>query len=440
MVEGPAYLAQQAEERTHNVLMGSLDYQINFNEGKNTFVVYYGGQNTDRDHYTGIFPDEPEEIAAFVANAPYGISDVTTHQGGIQLNTKLSQFLGGQAVVTVGAEYVYDDVFDEIESYNYLIDQTTTDLGLLLQHDWDILPALNLLSGVRVDKHNLVDDPIVSPRLSVLYKLKNSMQFRLGWGTGFRAPQAFDTDLHIAFAGGGISRISLSENLQEERSNSYTASLNYDKASQHFIAGFTVEGFHTTLDNAFFQFPLGEDAFGERFEKRNGKGATVSGVTLEGRVNIDYIFEVEAGFTLQSSLFDEAVENIEGLPAKREFLRTPNDYGFATITYTPTKSWSASTNIVYTGTMELAHFGGEGTGQIEDRYFISQAFTEVGFRLGHTFSLKKSATGIELFTGVKNVFDAYQQDFDISKNRDSNFVYGPSLPRTFFLGLRIKSL
>jgi outer membrane receptor for ferrienterochelin and colicins len=440
MVDGPAYLAQQAEERTHNVLMGSLDYQINFNEGKNTFVVYYGGQNTDRDHYTGIFPDEPEEIAAFVANAPYGISDVTTHQGGIQLNTKLSQFLGGQAVVTVGAEYVYDDVFDEIESYNYLIDQTTTDFGLLLQHDWDVLPALNLLSGVRVDKHNLVDNPIVSPRLSVLYKLKNSMQLRLGWGTGFRAPQAFDTDLHIAFAGGGISRISLSENLKEERSNSYTASLNYDKASQHFIAGFTVEGFHTTLDNAFFQFPLGEDAFGERFEKRNGKGATVSGVTLEGRVNIDYIFEVEAGFTLQSSLFDEAVENIEGLPAKREFLRTPNDYGFATITYTPTKSWSASTNIVYTGTMELAHFGGEGTGQIEDRYFISQAFTEIGFRLGHTFSLKQSATGIELFTGVKNVFDSYQQDFDISKNRDSNFVYGPSLPRTFFLGLRIKSL
>ncbi len=32
MVDKPAYLTQQSEERTHNVWMGSLDYQINFNE------------------------------------------------------------------------------------------------------------------------------------------------------------------------------------------------------------------------------------------------------------------------------------------------------------------------------------------------------------------------------------------------------------------------
>lgn len=440
MVDKPAFLTQQSEERMHNVFMGSVDYQINFNDEKNSLIFYYGGQKTLRDHYTGIQPDDADELASFIRNPPYGVSNVVTHQGGVQFNNRFDRFLGGTAVLTVGTEYVYDDVLDQIEPYNYLIDQTTTDLGVFVQHDWNITPQLNFLSGFRVDKHNLVDTPIFSPRLSLLYKFRETTQFRLGWGTGFRAPQAFDTDLHIAFAGGGVSRISLAEDLRQERSNSLTASVNYDKATERFIAGFTLEGFHTYLKDAFYQFPLGTDEFGQRFEKRNGTGATVQGVTLEGRANFDYLLQVDAGLTIQSSLFDTPVENIEGLRARREFLRTPNRYGYATLTYTPTKNWNISSNIVYTGAMELAHFGGEGTGQTEDEYVTSPDFTEVSLRVGHTFNLPKVKTGIELFGGIKNMFNAYQQDFDRGKNRDSNYVYGPSLPRTVYVGLRIKSL
>lgn len=438
MVEGPAYLAKQSEERTHNVFMGSMDYQLDFNNYKNTLAIYYGGQKTDRGHYTGINPDSADELTQFFAKPPYGTSDLVTHQGGFQLNNRLDDFIYGNAVLSVGAEYIYDDVFDIIETYNYLIDQTTTDLGAFLQYDWSIVPELNLLTGVRLDKHNLVDKAILSPRVSMLYKWQETTQFRLGWGTGFRAPQAFDTDLHIAFAGGGVSRISLADNLKEERSNSYTASVNYDKATEHFIAGFTLEGFYTILDDAFYQFPLGEDEHGQRFEKRNGSGATVKGITIEARANFDYVFEMEAGLTVQSSLFDDAIDNIKVLPTKREFLRTPNDYGYATLTYNPSKLWNISANMTYTGTMELAHFGGENTGQLDDEYFTSPTFIDMGLRVGHTFELSNIDTGLELFGGVKNILDAYQNDFDLSKNRDSNYIYGPSLPRTIFVGIRVK--
>ena len=440
MVDKPAHLAQQSEERTHNVLMGSLDYQINFNEEKSALILYYGGQYTDRDHYTGIIPDEEPELSQFYADPPYGISHVTTHQGGAQYNHRVNSFLGGKSVITLGSEYVYDEVLDVIEAYNYKIDQTTRNLGGFLQNDWDITPDLNFLSGFRIDQHNLLDKAILSPRLSLLYKWKKETQLRLGWGTGFRAPQAFDTDLHIAFAGGGISRITLSDNLKEERSNSFTASVNYDKAREHFIAGFTLEGFHTHLNDAFYLFPLGEDQFGERFEKRNGSGATVKGITLETRANFDYMLQVDAGITLQESQYDEAVENIEGLEAKREFLRTPNNYGYATFTYTPTKKLSASANIVYTGPMELVHFSGEGTGQALDEYTSTPSFTELSLRLGYSFEFPNIDTGMEVFGGVKNLTNAYQDDFDLGKNRDSNYVYGPGAPRTVFVGLRIKSL
>lgn len=438
MVDKPAYLTKQSEERTHNVLMGSLDYQLNFDTS--SLIFYYGGQRTDRDHYTGIVPDDAIEQQAFFADPPYGRSEVTTHQGGTQYNQRFDAFFGGTTVLTGGVEYVYDDVFDEIDAYNYLIDQTTKNLGVFFQNDWEVTPELNFLAGFRVDKHNLVDHAIFSPRLSLLYKLKETTQFRVGWGTGFRAPQAFDADLHIAFAGGGVSRISLADDLEEERSNSYTASINYDKASEHFIGGVTAEGFYTHLNDVFYQFPLGEDGFGERFEKRNGSGATVKGITLEVRANYDYILELEAGFTLQSSRFDDAVENIEGLPSRQDFLRTPNDYGYATLTYTPMEKLIASANIVYTGTLDIIHFAGEGTGQIVDDYDLTPTFTELSLRAGYTFELPKWSTGLELFGGVKNVTNSYQDDFDIGKNRDSNYIYGPAAPRTIFVGLKISSL
>jgi len=67
---------------------------------------------------------------------------------------------------------------------------------------------------------------------------------------------------------------------------------------------------------------------------------------------------LEAGVTLQTSLHDEPVDNIEELPPKREFLRTPNQYGYMIITFMPDKHFNASISNVYTGSMQLAHFAG----------------------------------------------------------------------------------
>ncbi|MFK7776364.1 MAG: TonB-dependent receptor [Saprospiraceae bacterium] len=438
MIDVPSHLALQSEERTHNVWMGNIDYQINFNDDNSSFISYLAAQNTERDHYTGIFPDDSLAIVNHLVAPPSGISDNTTFQAGVQLNHLLQHFFGGTNVLTVGGEYVVDDVFDEIVAYRYKVDQLTKTVGGFLQSDWEVTPSINLLTGVRLDKHNLVDRIIASPRASLLYKLKNTTQFRLTWSTGFRAPQAFDADLHIAFAGGGISRISLSPDLKEERSNSWSGSINYDLPKEKFIVGFTVEGFYTYLKNAFYQESIGEDAFGELFEKRNGDGATVQGATLELRANYDQKVQLEGGFTLQTSEYDESVVNIEGIEGRQEFLRTPNQYGYAMLTIMPNKKFNISANLVYTGNMEIAHFAGAPE-QLTDEYLTTKAFTELSLKVGYTFDLKKMDSGLEVFGGVKNVTNAYQDDFDSGKNRDSNYVYGPSLPRTFFVGIRLKS-
>jgi len=222
MVEKAPHLAQQAEERDQAVWMSSLDYQINFNQGKSSLLSYLAAQRTDRDHYTGIIPDEDDQDAllAHLAMPPYGTSLSQTFNVGVQLNHDLSSLGDKSHVLTLGTEYVSDETVDDIPSYNYLIDQLTRNWGVFAQSDWELTSKLNLLSGARLDWHNLVDGIVFSPRVSLLYKPTSRPQRGMGYGPGFRAPQAFVTAWHIAFAGGGISRVVLVDQLQQETPDS----------------------------------------------------------------------------------------------------------------------------------------------------------------------------------------------------------------------------
>ena len=449
MIDKLAHLAKQSEERIHNILMGGLDYEINFNNHLSSVNAYVAGQKTDRDHYTGLYPERDEyetqtkfddALMEHLANPPYGKTDNTTMQGGVNVNHKLTDFFSGTNRLTGGVEYVYDEVVDSIPQYDYLIDQQTKNLGVFLQSNWMMNKSFTLLTGLRADKHNLLDHAIVSPRVSLLYRLKEYTQFRATWGTGFRAPQAFDADLHIAFAGGGVSRITLDPNLEEERSNSLSGSINFDKPTERYIFGLTFEGFYTQLKDAFYLEPTGSDDRGELFEKRNGPTAVVKGVTLEARANYNKMAQIEAGYTLQSSKFDTPITHFSGeKEGKREFLRSPNQYGYAVLTLTPNQRVSASLSALYTGTMQLAKFS-PNEDWAPNEYRTSPKFTELSLKLGYTLPVESVNTGVEIFGGIKNITNFFQDDADNYKNRDSNYMYGPSQPRTFYVGIRLKSI
>ncbi|WP_346858978.1 TonB-dependent receptor [uncultured Draconibacterium sp.] len=439
-IEGPAYIAKQSEERTHDIIMGGIDYS--YNRSMNTgFVVYTAGQYTKRKHYTGIAPDGGDELQDFNNAPPYGHSKNYTYQFGAQLNHAVNNFVGaGTNILTFGAEFVTDDVYDQIEAYDYLIDQTTNNFGAFVQSDWSITQKTTLLAGIRADKHNFVDDLILNPRVSLLLKPNLNTQLRLSWSTGFRAPQAFDADMHIAFAGGGIQTIKLAEDLEAERSQSVSTSLNWDKPSEKHIYGFTLEGFYTQLKDAFILEETGTDESGNSvMEKRNGGNSYVYGATFEARTNLNRKLQIEAGFTLQKSRYEEEVIWSEELPGTKDYLRTPDAYGYYTLSWTPTQRFSASLSGVYTGTMLVPHYGLAGdAGTIdEDVLFESPAFMETNIKLGYTINLKRIDSSIEFFGGVSNLFDEYQDDFDSGKNRDSGYIYGPAKPRSVFFGVKL---
>jgi outer membrane receptor for ferrienterochelin and colicins len=88
--------------------------------------------------------------------------------------------------------------------------------------------------------------------------------------------------------------------------------------------------------------------------------------------------------------------------------------------------------------MFVPHFAG-APNQAQDEMSISPRFSELNCRFSYLVEFSKKKSGIEWFCGVKNIFNAYQSDFDTGKNRDSNFIYGPAQPRTFFVGVKWKS-
>ena len=429
------HLREQGEERTHSTWITSVDYEVDFNDNLSLFT-YMGAQNTERNHYTGIFPDLDHEIENHINNPPYGNSNINTLNTGVQINKKINNFITGANTLSLGIEHLYDNVLDEIKAYNYKIDQETQNTATFLQSDWMLSEKLSLLSGIRLDQHNLIKKHVLSPRYSLLYKF-NKSQIRLSYGEGFRAPQAFDTDLHIAFAGGGVSRVNLDSELKPETSKSISGSINYDLSTDRYIYGFTIDLFITQIKNTFFLNPIGTDEFGEIFEKQNGDNAKVKGATFEFRINYKQKLQLESGFTMQSSQFQNPVIYINGISGTTDFMRTPENYGFAILSMYPTKNIFFNINYIYTGEMKVPHLSG-AENQIEDEILTTSTFHEINSKLNYTFNIKNIDSKIDFFIGVKNILNSYQQDFDTGKYRDSNFIYGPSQPRTIFIGLIAK--
>ncbi|GAB3815000.1 TonB-dependent receptor [Pontibacter rugosus] len=424
-LDGPADRADQSEYRLQNILVGGFNWDHRSRDGNSSFSLYGSGQNTKRTHYTGI--DQSDG---------WGSTQNHTLQVGFQYNYTSHDFLGGTNTFTAGAEHLYDDTFDEIKAYDYLIDQRTNLTGVFLQSDWDINAAFTVLAGVRANKHTYVDKLILTPRLNLLYKLGTTTQLRASYARGFRAPQAFETDMHIAFAGGGISLIQLDPNLREEKSNSFNVSMDFNKASEEMIFGFTVDGFYTRLIDAFVLEEIGTDASGnQQLLRKNGSNSTVKGVTLEGRLNYDQRFQLETGITMQQSLYDTPVAWSSTIAGTRAYLRSPNTYGYYVLTLLPQSRFNTTFSGVYTGSMQVPHFAG-APGVVEDVLYTSPTFMENNVKLSYRFTLRSIAKDLQLSMGVQNMFNAYQKDFDIGAYRDSNYVYGPARPRTFFFGLK----
>ena len=125
------------------------------------------------------------------------------------------------------------------------------------------------------------------------------------------------------------------------------------------------------------------------WERRNGSGATVAGVNFEGKIGIPHRFELQLGYTLQSSRYDTPERWSDQLAPQRKMFRAPDHYGYLTSLFDITPRFKASLFGTYTGSMLVKHILSDGTNET-DLEQNTPSFWDMGIKLAYTFRIGKA--------------------------------------------------
>ena len=418
----PPHEAMIAEQTEHGINTGGVKFDVFSKDNKHRFNAFTSIQHIVRDSYYG---------AGMYPNA-YGKTNDLTWVGGAQYIYRMAECLFMPSDLTVGLEYNEDYLQDNMWGYDRVTDQTVRIVSAYAQNEWKN-SRWGFLMGGRLDKHNLIKKVIFSPRANLRFNPTENVNLRASYSYGFRAPQAFDEDLHIDNVGGTVSMIRLAEDLQVEKSQSLSVSADIYHSWGDWQGNVLVEGFFTDLDDVFALKELGFENGVLIKERCNESGARVFGANLEGKVAWRKVFQLQAGLTTQSSKYKEARSWSDDVEATRKMFRTPDLHGYMTASYNPLKELTLALTGTYTGSMLIEHHAG----MIDKNATVETPdIWDMGFKTAYDFKMYGNVS-LQLNAGVQNVFNSFQDDFDSGADRDSGYIYGPTLPRTFFFGVKL---
>lgn len=443
------------EELDHDTFIGGADYEINSKDNSVKFQLYTSASYTNRDSYYGGLGGSRTKQDSILANNAYGTTKDLAWVNGVQYTKKLKN----NDVLTLGSELNHNNTKDVILGYNRVVDQTVNSVGAYAQYEWKLSEKITALLGARLDnvqvdgrftvgviERNIdVNQSAFSPRFTLSYQINNALKFRGGYARGFRAAQAFNEDLHISSVGGEPQFVILSDNLKTEYSDAFTGSFNYSKNIGLMQMDFLIEGFYTTLHDPFTIVSTGVGLPNGSIieEVRNGSGASVYGSNFEFGLSPNPAWRFQIGGTIQRTSYDtpQLLFESDGTPGESdimidEFVRNPNLYGYINASWIPSEKFNIDVTSTYTGKMVVPLV-------ISDTGFLQLNETESFFDLNiklesHVDFSKNFMTTFSV--GVKNLFNSFQDDFDIGPTRDSDYVYGPNAPRTLFFGIKFGKL
>lgn len=422
-----AHQAMVAEQVDHNIHGGEASFDLWSRSRADHLNVFAALQNTTkRNSYYGSEMDP---------NA-YGTTHDLVISSGAQWTHSFSRLWFMPSELIAGVEYNHNYLHDVTLSYDHDQLQRVNIYSGYLQNEWRD-DRWGFLIGCRIDKNSLISNAILSPRANIRFNPSDNFNFRLSYSTGFRSPQAYAEDFHVAVVGGERLVTVLAPGLTHEKSNSFSGSADMYHRFGNVQTNLMIEGFYTDLRDVFALRKLDEpdDQGNAVLERYNGSGATVWGVNVEAKASFPGMVDLQAGLTWQRSRYKTPEywsENPAVAPEKRMF-RTPDLYGYLMVSYNITRSFRASLNGTYSGSMLVQHM--EGSGTPVDVAETTPDFFDLGFKLNYEFKIMHSGC-IDLGIGISNIFNSYQKHFDQGYLRDSGYIYGPMLPRSLSASVR----
>ena len=445
--EYPLHERDVAEAVKHDIKTLAFTYDQFFRDF-DLLSVYVSGQFLNRDSYYG----------ANHSLSDYGNSKDKTYNMGIQYKAMLGNSSLIAGIENTGgfltdkklgypdyenAVVVEGEIVSIPHTENTLVsDQSTVTTGIFAQYELTFNKT-KLTAGGRFDTYKIDDfakqanqktGNVFSPRISLMQELTESLQARASYSQGYRAPQIFDEDLHIETSGSRQVINVNDPNLKQESSHSVMVSLDFNKLIGKVHTGLLLECFYTRLDHPFVNEIGTPDENGTvLYTRKNAEdGAAVQGINIELKLKPATDFSLTSGFTVQTSKYDNPQEFGE-----RRFFRTPDNYGFFALDWDFLKDFCLSATGNYTGKMLVPYFGPLADPNLGELHH-SDTFFDWGTKLSYT--MKLNGAKLQFLGGIKNIFNAYQSDFDSGADRDPAYMYGPTQPRTVYFGIKIGNM
>ena len=193
MLNRPPHEADIAEQIQHSINGGGLKFDYFAPNEKHRLTLYTSAQHTDRDSYYGSKKD---------LNA-YGKTTDLTFIGGSQYVYSFDKCLFMPADLTAGLEYNRDNLKDDMWGYNRYTRQTVNIGSAFFQNEWKN-EKWSILLGGRLDKHNLINHVIFSPRANLRFNPTQDVNRHLSRPLVPIAPEVILHDDADRRMGGGI--------------------------------------------------------------------------------------------------------------------------------------------------------------------------------------------------------------------------------------------
>jgi outer membrane receptor for ferrienterochelin and colicins len=391
---------------------------------------------TDRDSYYGGTFGDSTDAGKLSALGLYGKTTNPLYFVGATANYSLDGHL-----ITSGVQYKTENVKDNsVNNPTYAIDQTFSNIGIFVQDNVHFLEnsALEMIFGIRMDKHSELEDPVFSPRVTARYLFESGLNFRAAFGTGFKAPQPFDEDFHIEAINGGQKVIRNAPGLTAENSYNISTGIDYNGYWGDIPILFAATGFYTNLSDAFSIEYFEDDEGIDVYHRVNADKAHVVGVEADFGIRPNSIFELRIGAMYKQASYDHEHPDFVGQAGADKFLRTPDFSANFRASAAITDHFNLYAFVKFLGQAYVPHTLPPLTGSNDPVLELKESDSYLVLDLGAAYEFHlNGTTEMKLSFGVKNILDSYQKDLDFGVNRDPAYVYGPSMPRYAFIGTQL---
>lgn len=329
-------------------------------------------------------------------NSWYGNTPYMATQQVAFVQTYWDKTLGEKHSLLVGASFRYTK-YDDNTPATASADGSTnrpaeTPLpGLFVQDEWKLNEKHKLLGGYRFD-YDENHGGVHSPRVAYKFSPNTNNTVRASFGTGFRVVNLFTED-HAALT--GAREVVIAEALNPERS--YNGNLNYvlKIPAENYALNLDFTGFYSYFTNKI----VGDfDTDPDKIIYDNLRGHAISqGISVNADATFSFPLKIMAGVTWMDVFQME--ENEAGSLQRIQQLHAPKWSGNFIATYTLPNDYSIDITGNWFGPMRLPILPND----YRPEYSPWFAIANIQFT-------KKFSSGIEIYTGMKNIFDFVPKD------------------------------